>query len=296
MRRLILCLLAFTLLIPCAIAEEQVLAPAYPVPQYVEWLLDVARGELGYTEGRDQYTKYGEWAGDPSAEWCAEFLCWCVDQVDQQHGTHLLTRVYPRYSGMNTGLNWFLSEGRYIARNGVVPGWGSQWFYGQEERMAVASYIPQPGDWVFYTFDDSGNTAHVAMIEYCTADDDGEITAHTIEGNMPDRVQRGSHKLNDWRVLGYGTVRDLAGVVLNSHSFGRKVERLQEMLSALGYLDAAFVTGNYGSATAQAVKDFQTDTAKTPTGIANHHTQDTLSALYWQAYWLDDGNFAVQGD
>ena len=81
MRRLILWFAALLLFLPSACAEEQRLAPAYPVPQYVQWLLDVARGELGYTEGRDLYTKYGEWAGDPYAEWCAEFLCWCVDQV-----------------------------------------------------------------------------------------------------------------------------------------------------------------------------------------------------------------------
>ena len=294
MRRLILCLAAFTLLFYSALGDEEIIAPAYPVPQYVQWLLDVARGELGYTEGRDLYTKYGEWAGDPYAEWCAEFLCWCVDQVDQQYGTRLLTQIYPRYSGMNTGMNWFIRQGRFIARNGVVPDWGSQWFYGEEDRMAVASYIPQPGDWVFYTFDASGNTAHVAMIEYCTQDENGTVTAHVIEGNLPDRVQRNTHQLNDWRVLGYGTVRDLAGVVLNSHSAGIKVERLQEMLSALGYLDAQYITGNYGSATAQAVRSFQADTGKSPTGIANHHTQDTLSAMYWQNYWLDDSHFTVQ--
>ena len=294
MRRLILCIAALMLLLSSALGEEELLSPAYPVPQYVEWLLDIARDELGYTEGRDLYTKYGEWAGDPYAEWCAEFLCWCVDQVDRQHGTHLLTQVYPKYSGMNTGMNWFIHQGRFIARNGVVPGWGSQWFYGQEDRMAAASYIPQPGDWVFYTFDDSGNTAHVAMVEYCTRDERGTVTAHVIEGNLPDKVQRNTHQLNDWRVLGYGTVRDLAGVVLNSRSSGKKVERLQQMLAALGYLDAQYITGNYGSATAQAVRSFQSDTGKSPTGIANHHTQDALSIMYWQDYWLDDSHFTVQ--
>ncbi|MBQ9196948.1 MAG: peptidoglycan-binding protein [Clostridia bacterium] len=294
MRRLILCLAALLLFLSPALGEEEIIAPAYPVPQYVEWLLDVARGEIGYTEGRDLYTKYGEWAGDPYAEWCAEFLCWCVDQVDQQHGTRLLTQVYPRYSGMNTGMNWFIAQGRFIARNGVLPDWGSQWFYGEEDRMASASYIPQPGDWVFYTFDASGNTAHVAMVEYCTLDESGGVTAHVIEGNLPDRVQRNAHRLDDWRVLGYGTVRDLAGVVLNSHASGKKVEKLQQMLFSLGYLDERYITGNYGSATAQAVRDFQSDTGKTPTGIANHHTQDTLSQLYWQDYWLDDSHFTVR--
>jgi len=295
-RRLVLFAAALLLMMPCALGEEERLAPVCPVPQYVEWLLEVARAEIGYTETGSKYTKYGEWAGDPYAEWCAEFLCWCVDQVDQQHATHLLTRLYPRYSGSNTGLNWFLREGRYIARNGYVTGWGSQWLTGEEERLSAGGYVPQPGDWVFYSFDDSGNTAHVAMVEYCTRDERGEVTVHVIEGNLPDRVQRSAHPLNDWRVLGYGTVHDLADLVLKSGCQGRKVLLLQQKLFALGYLDEQYVTGLYGPSTAQAVRGFQTDTDKAATGIANHHTQLALSALYWQDYWLKDSNFSVQED
>ena len=96
-------LLTAGLLLPCAKAEDTVLEPLWPVPDYVQWLLDVARGEIGYKEGPHGYSKYGEWAGDAYAQWCAEFLCWCVDQVDQQHGTELLRNVYPMYSGQNVG-------------------------------------------------------------------------------------------------------------------------------------------------------------------------------------------------
>lgn len=79
--RVIVFALLACLLCPLALAEDQMIDPAYPVPQYVHWLLDVARGELGYQEGSRGYTKYGEWSGDPYAEWCAEFLCWCVDRL-----------------------------------------------------------------------------------------------------------------------------------------------------------------------------------------------------------------------
>ncbi len=291
-------LLVLTCCLTCsyACAAETVLAPDYPVPDYVSWLLDIARAEIGYTEGKNGYTKYGEWAGDPQAEWCAEFLCWCVDQVDQQYGTHLLTRVYPRYSGMNTGLNWFLRNGRYIARTGYVNGWGSQWYIGQEDSIASGSYVPQPGDWVFYTYDSSGNTAHVAMVEYCAVDENGEIRVHVIEGNLPDRVQRSSRTLTDWRVLGYGTVYELADLVLQSGCEGVKVQALQDKLCYLGYLDEQYATGAYGPSTAEAVRAFQTAMGKTPTGIANHHTQLSLNALYRERYWQDDANFQVSED
>jgi len=121
--RLIACLLTALLcwsVAAYAQVEEIILAPAYPVPEYVEQLLDVARGELGYVEAANGYTKYGEWAGDPRAEWCAEFLGWCVGQVDERHGTQLLNTVYPLYSGTNTGLRWFLKAGRYISRTGEI--------------------------------------------------------------------------------------------------------------------------------------------------------------------------------
>lgn len=293
MRRLLAGILTLLLLLPVwGHAEDTVLAPVYPVPQYVEWLLEVARAEIGYKESSNGYTKYGDWAGNPQAEWCAEFLCWCVNQVDQQQGTHLLEKTYPKYSGRNIGLRWFLREGRYISRSGFVDEWGSQWYIGEEETLPAASYVPQPGDWVFYTVDGE-NTSHVAMVEYCTVDANGEITAHVIEGNMPDKVQRNSHKLTDKRVMGYGTVYDLVDTVLRSGSEGVKVLALQEKLQYLGYLDAQYVTGTYGPSTIQAVTQFQTDTGKTPTGIANHHTQLTLQQMYHDAYWSNDLNFQL---
>ena len=110
-----------------ALAAQTRIEPDRPVPDYVSWLLEVAGGEVGYKEGDHGWTKYGEWAGDPYAQWCAEYLCWCVDQVDQQHGTALLNTVYPLYSGSNTGRSWFIRQGRFVVRWGNLEGWGYQW-------------------------------------------------------------------------------------------------------------------------------------------------------------------------
>ena len=49
------------------------------MPDYVTALLEVAAGEVGYTEQDHGWSKYGAWAGDGYAQWCAEYLCWCVD-------------------------------------------------------------------------------------------------------------------------------------------------------------------------------------------------------------------------
>ena len=136
----------------------------------------------------------------------------------------------------------------------------------------------------------------VALVEYCTQDAQGVITAHVIEGNMPDRVQRNTHQLTDWRVMGYGTVRDLADIVMQSGNTGKKVQELQDMLCYLGYLDAQYATGTYGPSTVEAVRAFQQATDKVPTGIANHHTQLTLQHIYEETYWQDDANFIVRDE
>ena len=62
---ILLILLCFICLLPAAHAEYTVLEPQYPVPDYVSLLLEIAGNEVGYTEDKRGYTKYGEWAGTP---------------------------------------------------------------------------------------------------------------------------------------------------------------------------------------------------------------------------------------
>ena len=275
---------------------EEIIEPEETLPDYVVWLIGVAKGELGYTEQRNGYTKYGAWAGDEKAEWCAEFLCWCVNQVDETHGTSLLTNIYPKYSGTNVGLKWFLKEGRYIARKGTVPDWGSEWFIGEEEKMEANSYIPRPGDWMFFSTLASGDTTHVAMVEYCTKKQDGTVMVHVLEGNRPDKVQQASYLISDSTILGYGTVFDLADIVLRQGQEGKKVEQLQGYLRDIGLLEAQYVTGKYGQHTADAVRAFQKIEGAEQTGIANHHTQLALQKYVREWYLTHGEYFAVQED
>lgn len=261
--------------LPCTYAEE-VIPPAYPVPQYVNWLLDVASGEVGYTEGEHGYSKYGAWRGDPYAQWCAEFLCWCVDQVDQQHGTRLLTQVYPLYSGSNTGRAWFIRAGRYVCRWGNIDEWGYQWLKGEDSYIRTGSYVPQPGDWIFFTWTDNTDTDHVAMVEYCTRESDGNILIHVIEGNKPSSVARDVYQLTNSRILGFGTVHDVMDITMRYGCSGEKVRQLQEKLCYLELMDEANITGNFGNATLEAVRSFQTEHALKVNGIANIATQQLL--------------------
>ncbi|MBR4502999.1 MAG: peptidoglycan-binding protein [Clostridia bacterium] len=245
-------------------------------PDYVELLLGIARNEIGYTEDRYGNTKYGQWAGDPDAEWCAEFLCWCVDRVDATYQKKLLKSTFPLYSSSNTGRDWFISSGRYIARNGNVPGWGTQWFIGENEQMKKNSYIPQPGDWMFFSVNSTGDTSHVAMVEFCTLGPDGKIYVHVIEGNNPDAVARNMYPIDNWAIQGYGTVTDLAGMTMRRGCEGVKVKELQEKLILVGFLAKGYDTGVFGSLTVKAVTDFQKKNGINPTGVATQTTQLTL--------------------
>ena len=257
------------------------------------WLLEIAGNEVGYREDAHGYSKYGAWAGDPYAQWCAEYLCWCVEQVDQQHGTELLKNVYPLYSGSNTGRSWFIKQGRYVVRNGHLTDWGYQWLKGTDTYLKTGDYIPQPGDWMFFTWTETQNTDHVAMVEYCTRDADGNVTIHVLEGNNPVAVQRNTYPLTYKRILGYGTVHDAADWTMRTGNSGEKVRQLQEKLALVGLLDASGVDGSYGSATAEAIRSFQTSISRRATGIADMATQQSLTKAAEAAYKANPDNWTV---
>lgn len=286
---LMLCLFPF----PSARADDGRIEPAWPVPDYVEHLLQVASEEVGYTEDHGR-TKYGEWAGDPAAQWCAEFQCWCVDQVDRRWGTSLLRNTYPFYTSSNTGRRWFIRAGRYVVRKGKIEGWGYEWLKGQSSYIQSGDYIPQPGDWIFFNWTGGTDTEHVALVEYCTRSSaSGRVLIHVIEGNKPSAVARDTYDLNDPSILGYGTVHDVADVTMCFGNLGEKVRILQERLAYLGYLKPDLVTGRYGDSTVEAVRTYQSVRRITVNGIANMKTQQLLEAEFLSAYQQDPDIWSV---
>lgn len=300
-RKMALWALLLILLPLWALAQEEVIPPQYEVPTYVTHMLQIAEEELGNGEDRYGVTKYGQWAGDPKAEWCAEFLCWTVNETDTRYGTALLKNVYPLYSASNVGRAFFIGKGRYVARNGrmsEIEGGGYQWFKGEAQYLTAGSYIPQPGDWVFFTWTGGTDTDHVAMVEYCTRDQDGAVTVHIIEGNNPSKVARNSFSLTDKRVLGYGTVHDVADWTLRYPDTGEKVRYLQNRLHYLGLLDAEACDGLFGKKTLTAVSTFQSTLmdGKRATGIADISTQNAINAACLEKMKDDPAGYQVVDD
>ena len=44
-------------------------------------LVNVALKEVGYTEGANNYNKYGASFGVNNEAWCAFFVSWCLEQI-----------------------------------------------------------------------------------------------------------------------------------------------------------------------------------------------------------------------
>lgn len=276
-------------------AQAETPIPESKRPSFVEKLLGVAREELGYTEGPDNQSKYGSWAGDAHAAWCAEFVCWCVDQTDQRFGTELLTVVYPKYSGQNTGRDWFIARGRFVYRKGNCPEWGYQWLKGAKQLLGKDGYIPRSGDLVFFSYNESGDTEHVALVEYCAKDGGGNVIVHVIEGNNPSSVQRNSYRLSDSQILGYGACEDVIGTTMRFGNRGDKVLELQRSLNSLGLLDENHLTGVYAGHTRAAVGAYQQERmiGQAATGVADRATQQAIEADMERMAYNDPENWLV---
>ena len=64
-----------------------------------------------------------------------------------------------------------------------------------------ASYVPAPGDLIFFDWGHDGSINHVGIV---TSVSDGKV--YTIEGNSTDMVRRNDYSLNSSSIYGYGVV------------------------------------------------------------------------------------------
>lgn len=91
-------------------------------------ILGVALTQVGYTEGENNNTKYGDWMDLPYQPWCASFISWCARQAE------ISTQILHR-----SGLAW-------------PSYYGIPYYSGQH-------YTPRPGD-LFFTED----FTHVGLV------------------------------------------------------------------------------------------------------------------------------------
>ena len=132
--------------------------------------------------------------------------------------------------------------------------------------------VPQPGDLIFYDWDDSGkgdntgNPDHVGIVEQVVGD-----TIHVIEGNYDNAVKRRYIRVNGRYIRGFGVPKYEAEAVftltlrqLRRGDRGEDVRALQRLLP--GYLSTK--DGDFGPLTEAALLEFQRERDLIADGIA----------------------------
>lgn len=130
-------------------------------------IIDVAAGELGYKEGKNNDTKYGKWYGMNHAAWCHMFVSWCAWKAGQ-------SGKVPKTASVSTGLRWFANKGQFKYKG---------------------DYTPKRGDIIYFR----NYASHVGIVEKVVGN-----RVHTIEGNSGDKVCRRDYPLNYGTITGYG--------------------------------------------------------------------------------------------
>lgn len=113
-------------------------------------------------------------------DWCAIFVSWCADQCG-----YIDAGVMPKFAGCVQGSQWFKDRGCWQDR----------------------SYEPQPGDIIFYGWDDPGGFSgqqgevpdHVGIVERV---ENGRV--YTVEGNSGDRCVQRNCPVGYYEIFGYG--------------------------------------------------------------------------------------------
>lgn len=191
--------------------------------------------------------------------WCAGFASACAIACGA-------TDIIPTEVGCQKQIGLFQSKGIWVEDD---------------------AYVPQPGDYIFYDWQDTGagdnkgNSDHVGIVEKVV---DGVITV--IEGNYSNSVKRRTLKVNGKYIRGYGVpkydseapakadaVCNVSLKELSDGSKGNAVKALQILLIGYGYsCGKCGVDGDFGGDTASAVKNYKKANGLTADSIVDHNT------------------------
>ena len=226
----------------------------------IDVLIEIAASQVGYHEGPNNKTKYGDEMHsiqprnmDRNAPWCDAFVDWCVLQTCKRFG-----------KGVETARKVLCGDFDDYTYNSVA-------LYKKAGRW---SNTPRRGDQIF--FGGSGHTGIVTGVA-------GGIV-NTIEGNKADEVRKCSYSKSSPSIIGYGRPRYelLGGAVITEEEYdmptiqrgdkGKAVKILQIILGDLA------VDGSFGPATQAQLLAFQKKHALDPDGVVGPKTWRALFA------------------
>ena len=230
-----------------------------PKQNPIDVAISIADAEVGYREGANNHTKYGDTMHelqprnmDKNAAWCDAFVDWVIYQTCKRFGY-----------GAETARQVLCGDFDDYTYNSVA-------LYKKAGRWAQT---PKRGDQIF--FGGSGHTGIVTGVA-------GGIV-NTIEGNKGDKVTRCSYSKSSPSIIGYGRPKyELIGgtVIPESEEYdmpqiqrGSKGKAVKILQIILGDLE---VDGSFGPATQAATLAFQKKHGLTADGIVGPKTWRAL--------------------
>ena len=260
----------------------------------VDILIRIAKLEVGYHEGANNHTKYGDELHeiqpsnmDKNAAWCDAFVDWCILQMCRVFGHNEVMARKVLCGDFDDYTYFSINHYKKAKRWTTKPGVGYQIFFG--------------------------GAGHTGIVYKVTA-----TKVYTIEGNKADEVRYCEYNINDSRIIGYGMPRyDLVGDktvyeipdeeekreegILAKGDKGTKVKFLQLCLGNLT------VDGDFGWKTLNRVILFQKNYKLDPDGEVGPETwavivrilpmiQKGSQGRYVEALQTILGGLTVDGD
>ena len=234
-------------------------------------LVDLARSQVGYREGPNNYNKY---ADDPKViklyGWCPQDQPWCCTVVNW---------VYLNAFGYDIGSR--------LTYGGTAACSSSAQLFRNNKAFVMT---PEVGNQAFFYVD--GGINHTGIVVAVNG-----TSFTTVEGNYSDKVSVVQHSVEESNFAGFGkpcwNIVEGAGdvpdeqvqpaqpqnrSVLRKGMTGADVKALQEKLITAGYdVGPDGADGDYGNNTFKAVASFQEDHHLAVDGVAGPETQDALN-------------------
>ena len=158
---------------------------------FAERVVKVALSQVGYQEMVENFgykedrtvsgwSYYGAWYGMPYEEWCAMFVCYCLDKAGVGKGL---------MAGSANCNRW---------KNGL----GKRYIDDEDD------YIPEPGDLIFFHHDREPKVPnfpnHIGIV---VAYDPETDTLTTVEGNAARDVRTREYTRDNEKIVGYASMR-----------------------------------------------------------------------------------------
>ena len=234
---------------------------------FADKIIEIAKAEIGVTESpkNSNKQKYGKEYGVNGTAWCCQFVWW----VFKHAGASELF-----YGGGKTA--WVPSVRKHYTQKG-------KW-------IRRGNGTPKPGDIIIFgNRDDSGSGKHIGIITKVTSS-----TVYTVEGNTTKSgysanggmVAAKSYSRTNSNIAGYCSIDyndevketvEVTVETLKKGSKGDNVKALQTLLIGYGYDCGKYgADGDFGSATNEAVRNYQKAKGLSVDGIVGKNTWNKL--------------------